>query len=183
MQNVYDFDDTIFNGDSSVRFWRFCFKNDISLVRYIPKQLFGLLCYLLKLKNLTGCKEYFFSFLKGVKDPMRTVDAFCEQSKKRIKTWYLNQKSDNDIIITASPEFLVKGFFKDEHICVIGTTMDCETGKISGPNCKGEEKVKRLHELFPDVKIDSFYSDSHSDDPLGNISKNRYVGKFIKKWK
>lgn len=36
--NVYDFDDTIFRGDSTRAFWAYCLKRAPGLVRFLPRQ-------------------------------------------------------------------------------------------------------------------------------------------------
>ena len=186
MANVYDFDDTIFKGDSSLLFWIFCVKKKPLLLRYLPKQIWGLARYKAKRISLTKCKEEFFCFLKGIENISDMVSLFKFKNKKRIKPWYLAQRQPNDIIITASPEFLVK-----ELLCtggdlprVIGSSVDCHTGKIIGENCKGEEKVKRLRRRYPDVIIEKFYSDSYSDQPLANLANEAFIveGNIIDKW-
>jgi len=63
--------------------------------------------------------------------------------------------------------------------------MDKKTGKINGENCRGEEKVNRLKELYKDIEIDNFFSDSLSDTPLALLAKKAYIikkGKVID-WK
>ena len=70
-------------------------------------------------------------------------------------------------------------------IKLMGTRMDPQTGKIDGENCRAEEKVKRLHQSYPDVEINKFYSDSKSDAPLKQISKQAYLvkGNELQEWK
>lgn len=46
--NVYDFDHTIYKGDSTINFYLFCLKNNFIIVRNIPKQLFGMILYMAK---------------------------------------------------------------------------------------------------------------------------------------
>lgn len=36
--NVYDFDGTVYRGDSTVDFWLFCLRKKLGLVKYIGKQ-------------------------------------------------------------------------------------------------------------------------------------------------
>ena len=36
--NVYDFDDTIFRGDSTRAFWAYCLKRAPGLARFLPRQ-------------------------------------------------------------------------------------------------------------------------------------------------
>ena len=38
--NVYDFDKTIYDGDSTIDFYLFSIKKDFTLIRYFPKQVF-----------------------------------------------------------------------------------------------------------------------------------------------
>ena len=57
----------------------------------------------------------------------------------------------------------------------MASRVDKTTGKYTGENCYGEEKVKRFYEVFQKEKIDTFYSDSLSDTPLKEISKNAYI--------
>ena len=49
--NVYDFDGTIYDGDSTVDFYVFALKKKPSLISYGPKQAWGFLLYLLKKIN------------------------------------------------------------------------------------------------------------------------------------
>ena len=60
---------------------------------------------------------------------------------------------------------------------LIASRVDPKTGKYTGFNCYGEEKLLRLREVFPDAEVDSFYSDSLSDAPLAYISKQAFLVK------
>ena len=62
MLNVYDFDKTIYDGDSSIDFYLFCLKRKKSIILLLPKQVFAMILYKLKIKD----KEYF-----------NTLNAFC----------------------------------------------------------------------------------------------------------
>ena len=55
--------------------------------------------------------------------------------------------------------------------------MDSRTGKYTGINCHGKEKVRRFREEYPDAVIDSFYSDSYSDTPLAEEAKEAFIVK------
>ena len=71
------------------------------------------------------------------------------------------------------------------NIKLMGTRMNPQTGKIDGENCRAEEKVKRFYQIYPDMKINKFYSDSKSDTPLKQISKQAYLvkGDELQEWK
>ena len=57
----------------------------------------------------------------------------------------------------------------------VGVGWDDVTGKTDGENCHGAEKVRRLHEAYPDVEIAEFYSDSRSDSPLAELAEHAYL--------
>ena len=105
MAKVYDFDNTVYDGDSSIDFFLFSLKNHKSLIRFFPLQSIGFILMKLKLINKEKGKSAFFSFVKGLKDVDREVLEFWKQSFSKIKPWYIDQKSNTDIIISASPDF------------------------------------------------------------------------------
>ena len=100
------------------------------------------------------------------------------RKQKNIKKFYLEQKKDNDVIISASFDFIIKPFCESLGIKnVIATKYDVKKGHIIGVNCKGEEKVKRFNEQFKNVKVDKAYSDSLSDIPMFTLAKKAYLVK------
>lgn len=60
IMNVFDFDGTIYDGDSSINFWLFCLKNDIKLIRFFPLQASGLFLYIFKFVDKKEFKKLFF---------------------------------------------------------------------------------------------------------------------------
>jgi putative flippase GtrA len=122
-------------------------------------------------------KETFFIFVRFI-TVKETVLNFWEKNRKKIKSWYLNQKQDGDIIISASPEFLLEplvcGYLD---INLIASRVDQKTGTYIGKNCFGEEKITRLHELYLGCIIENFYSDSLSDAPLAKKAGQSFVVK------
>lgn len=67
----------------------------------------------------------------------------------------------------------------------MGTRADKRTGVFDGENCHGKEKVRRFYEIYPNSKIDKFYSDRYCDTPLAELSKEAYIvkGEKLSKWK
>ena len=51
MAKVYDFDNTVYDGDSSIDFFLFSLKNHKSLIRFFPLQSIGFILMKLKLIN------------------------------------------------------------------------------------------------------------------------------------
>lgn len=68
MINGYDFDKTIYDGDSSVDFYKFCLKKNKKVLLMLPIQIYGLILYILGIIEKTKFKEYVFSFLKKIDD-------------------------------------------------------------------------------------------------------------------
>jgi len=183
--NVYDFDGTIYNGDSTVDFYRFSLKKNPLILRYMPKQAYGMILYCVKRIDKTKLKEYFFSFVRGIKSE-EMVDMFWKKYEFKIYKWYLEQKQPDDIIISASPEFLLRPACDNLGITrLIASCVDNKNGHFVGLNCKGEEKVKRLSKEYAVTRIDNFYSDSFSDQPLADISDKAFLVRKgeIKNWK
>lgn len=111
---------------------------------------------------------------------------FLDFKWKKIKTWYWENKKKSDIIISASPEFLLFPVTEKLDIQdVIATKLDINTGKIDGKNCRGKEKVVRFQEKYKLEEIDNFYSDSDADLPLATIAKRAYKvkGMQVQGWK
>lgn len=173
--NVYDFDGTIYNGDSSVDIYFFLLKRYPKLIAYFPKQILGMVRYKLHLSSKEEMKEMYFSFLKGVQTDKTFVDDFWKQNQNKIKEWYLNQKRKDDVIISASPEFLLKpicGILGIDNL--IATKVELSSGKFLSKNCQGVEKVVRFKELFSEAEIEAFYSDSKSDIYMAKLATKAF---------
>lgn len=186
--NLYDFDKTIYDGDSSTDFFFFCLKKYPKILKIIPKIVVSAIKYKLKVISKTAMKETIFSFLKYVKDVDKEVNLFWESKKVRIKKFYMETNHDKDIIISASPEFLLHPMCDELNVLdLIGSKVDKKTGSFSGENCHGEEKVRRLNELYKDISVMNAYSDSLSDIPILKLANKSYIVKknklLLKKFK
>lgn len=174
--NIYDFDKTIFDGDCTHKFYLYLLKKYPILLIYLPKQFIFFILFLLRIINKTKFKENFFTCLKLIDNIDEEITSFWNKNINGIKKWYLNNKNDNDIIISASPEFLLKPICNKLGIKnLIASNMDKKNGKFSGLNCYGEEKVKRLNKFITNIKIKEFYSDSFSDEPLAKLAEQSYM--------
>ena len=107
--NVFDFDGTIYDGDSSKDFYFFCLKNYPQIRKKAPATLLYGAGYGLKIIKKLTFKEKLFSFVEDIEDLDKAVSDFWAKNKRNIKNWYLAMKQPTDVIISASPEFLLKG--------------------------------------------------------------------------
>lgn len=175
--NVYDFDGTVYRGDSTVDFWLFCLLKKPGIVKHMGKQLAALFLYRMGKIDTAEFKSLFLCFLSSV-DGETMARAFADARFSRIESFYSDSKRPDDVIISASPEFILKYFCQKLGTGgLIATPVDSETGRLTGANCKGEEKVRRFRADYPDGKIDDFFSDSKSDLPLARLAERAFCVK------
>ncbi len=176
--NVYDFDDTIYYGDSSVDLFFFCLKRNPAIIVKLPLMCWAWTGYKLKKWDKTRMKEMFYSYYRFVPDMKDTLRAFWEKKREKIKPWYLEQMKEDDVIISASPYFQLKYICDEIGIkYLIASEVDPVTGKYFSPNNLAEVKPLRFREQFPDASIDEFYSDSLSDTPMARLAKKAFIVK------
>lgn len=183
--NVYDFDKTIYAGDSTLDFYFFSLKKSPMLIRFLPIQIIGFIKYMFGMYSKLQFKEKFYSFLKGIKDVDSMVELFWNENQDKIKDWYLKSKEESDVIISASPEFLLNNICRRIGIKhLIASEVNKNTGICEGENCYGEEKVLRFKKYFEKGEIKKFYSDSLSDAPISLMASERYIvnGNNILPW-
>lgn len=175
MFNLYDFDKTIYNGDSSVDFYLFCLKKDIKLIKFLPRQIKAIFLYKIRKISKEEMKENFFSYLTAIENVDILIEKFWTKKLKKIKEWYMKKRHENDIIISASPEFLLIPLIDILAVkSIIGSKVDKKTGKFLSKNCYGIEKVKRLFKKYPNIKIKEAYSDSQSDFEMLKLALEKY---------
>lgn len=179
--NVYDFDETIYDGDCTRDFFKASLKYPkaiFSMIRYS----YAIILYGLHLMDKTTMKSIFFRYMRALPNTQALVDELVNTNIHKIKGWYKAQQKQDDVIISASPLFLVEPFCRLVGIKYIyATDMDIATGKIHGTNCKGEAKVDVFYAHFPNGHIHEFYSDSYSDTPLARLADQAYLVKGDKR--
>ncbi len=183
--NTYDFDKTIFYPDSSACFYRFCLlRYPRALFPTLPESLRMALDYRLGNCSAKELKQQLFSFLAALPDVDEAVSRFWRRNEEKIGSWYLAQKQDDDLIISASPAFLLQPICDKLGVSLIATEMDRYSGRIQGKNCHDREKVLRFRALYPDAHTERFYSDSLSDSPMANIADRAFLVKKgrLKPW-
>lgn len=179
--NTYDFDKTIYRRDSSVDFWLFCLRRHPRLLLpTLPKSLAAALRYARGTLSTKELKEQLFSFLPGI-DARAEAETFWKTHRSGVGAWYLAQRQPDDLILSASPAFLLQPITEALGVRLIATPMDPATGRIVGLNCHDTEKVRRFHETYPDAHTEEFCSDSLSDTPMAELADRAYLIKRGKK--
>lgn len=174
--NIYDFDKTIYDGDSTAAFIKYCAKRYPKAYITIIPTLWAFFLYVLGVYTKTQFKEKMYRFLIYIPDAEKVAADFWESHEDGILEYYKNQHREDDIIISASPEFLLRPICKMLGVSrLIASQVDSRTGKYTGENCWGEEKVTRLKDKYGITECDEFYSDSFSDTPLAEIAGAAYI--------
>ena len=174
--NLFDFDKTIYDGDSTIDFYLYCLRRQPNLIVALPRQILAFVRYAFRSIGKDQWKEEFFSFLAGTKDTDLLVLRFWESHENKIKSFYLKMDHSRDVVISASPEFLLAPICAKLGVkALIATKVDQKTGRLIGKNCRGTEKVTRLEEQFPDCRVLCAYSDSLTDLPILNLAEQAYL--------
>lgn len=176
--NTYDFDKTIFYPDSSACFYRYCLRRyPGAVIPTVPESIRMALRYKRGKASAKLLKEQLFSFLVSMQNINDVVASFWKENEKGIGDWYLRQKKEDDLILSASPRFLLQPLCDKLHVSLIATEMDPRTGKIEGENCHDQEKVRRFYAMNPNGHTEAFYSDSLTDSPMAEIADRAYLVK------
>lgn len=174
--NIYDFDETIYEEDSTKNFYFYCLRKYPKMLLSVPYMVWTFFLYIIGAWTKTQFKEVMYRFLRYVPDVDTALEDFWNINECKIKQWYKDRQKADDVIISASPEFLLEPICKRLGIKnLMASRVDKHTGKYTGENCWGEEKVNRLYEKLPDVKCEEFYSDSLSDTPLARLADKAMI--------
>ena len=185
--NVYDWDRTIYDGDSTFDFIRYLWWHRPLTLLNLPRTLIYGVLYKLGAVEKQVFKENMFLMFSSVDDMEEMTRRFVTSHLDKVKRWYVEQCAQFDIVISASPEFLVQEFgvymrsmrMAEKKLTMVGSPVNMHTGKYEGKNCYGEEKVRIFKLRWADRKIDQFYSDSLSDTPLAKLATRAYLVKGI----
>ncbi len=173
--NVYDFDKTIYPVDSTVQFYGWCLARYPGVWLELPAAAWAFFCLGLRLKSKTRCKQIFYRFLGHV--PADAPARFWTAHIGDVRPWYLAQRRDDDLIISASPEFLLRPVADALGFDLIASPVEQATGLYRGENCHGPEKVRRFRAAYPDAHVEGFWSDSRSDSPMAALADNAWLVK------
>lgn len=177
MINGYDFDKTIYDGDCTVNFFIYMNLNKPYLLLFFPWYLILFTLYGLKILKKKRFKEMLFFFVPWHKKNIRKiVEKFWAKNKHKIKDWYHKQKTNEDIVISASLKFIIEPIAEELGFgTLMATDYNINTGKIEGENCYSEQKVVKFRERFGNMTLAAFYSDSLSDAPMMKLSEKSYL--------
>ena len=185
--NVFDFDNTIYNGESAVDYAFYMIRHNKKIIRFIPTILLSLagykLCLLSKEKLESIINKVFDGVMDGKVSFKDFVEPFWESHSNKLNSIILKRIKPGDVIISAGPVFLLEGIteiIKTDKI--VGSELDFDKRRITWFNF-GDNKVKRYRQLYGDNTVDAFYTDSYYDKDMMMISRDVYIvkrGRIVK---
>jgi len=114
--NVYDFDNTLYDGESTLDFYFFCVKHHPKLIRFVFIILSKLIKYKMCLVSETElmrlCETYVRDFLYDCPDAEQLSEAFWQKNSHKLKSFYKDVHKDDDVVISASFGFLLRPVMK-----------------------------------------------------------------------
>ena len=130
--NVYDFDETIFTGDSEDYFFAYLFKKPGFFWDQVRYRWYELL-FKCKLVSKTKAREAEYSLLRKIDDLDGLLADYWDQHERHMKSWYAAVKRPDDVIASATPRFLMEPIVARLGLTgLVATEMDPRTGKIHG---------------------------------------------------
>lgn len=176
---VFDFDGTIYDGESSVDFFLFELKRHPENLLLLPRVLYSLVRY----KRLKvsfdelwqGLERYGERFLATIPDLMVDIRLFWDVHSRKIKQSYLDMMKEDDVILSAGPDFLIKEIAHRLGIkTVIASEYDFENKKIL-TLCYRDRKCDCYKKLFPCTRIDEFFTDSENDRAVFALADRVFI--------
>ena len=177
---VFDFDNTIYDGESGMDIFLYYLKRDPKgVAKFVPKFMEGFLKYKRHLITIDEVKTEYASYIKEYFERIENIESdfenFWDINEKNIKSFYRKIQKADDIIVSACPYCLLSVMTNRLGVKnVISTELDAKTGEI-GEICYHDNKVKMFKKVYGDAEIDEFYTDSMSDKPLMDIAKTVFL--------
>lgn len=177
---VFDFDGTIISGDSlPVFLLKMCGGSRLRLLSKLMLSPWGIFRALPRGKG--AVKEAIIKAVLSGRTPeqvQETALAMIPELDTMVRPEMpglistLQGAGVKVVIVTASATAWVEPWGRSHGIEVIGTELGADPWRFITPNCKGEEKIRRLLERFPQARDGRFssYADSPSDRPLMALS-------------
>lgn len=179
--NVYDFDNTIYDGETLVDYIMYFIKHDPKIWKYIPKLLVIAFKDHFHLFTFEEAINAYASFLEGyyvnLENPAENIVDFWNKNEKKIKPWYAEVQKESDVIVSGTLDFILEEIAGRIGIknCV-SSSIDEKTGKFKRL-CFLENKVTLFQEAYPDCEIENFYTDSMNDKAMMDISEHVFLVK------
>ena len=181
MMKVFDFDNTLYHGESSLDFYFFMVRDNHRILRCLPVILWNTVKYKLCIVDRERLEKTINSCLKVmIKDRQsveRLIASFWPKYEHKLDKKMLRLVGKEDLIFSAGPRFLLDGIRERLGTRnIICTEVDLDCREIVFFNFK-DNKMKRFQEQFGNQKIDTFFTDSYNDKAMMEISEKVFIVK------
>ena len=183
---VFDFDGTLYSGDSLFDFCLFYYQKKPLRIWYVIIQTLSFIRWKTHRITTTQFKSIFVGFLRTDSEAEILSIAHLFWSKNhKFKLQILNefyQWKKEDVVLTivsASPDLFLQPIAAKLGADVILATAlkPLKNRHLILENCRGEIKIKRLTDYFGAHQLLAAYSDNEDDIPL---LKMAHAGYFVK---
>lgn len=179
--NVYDFDNTIYDGESVLDLFFIYIKKYPRLLKLTPRVLRAFAKYKAgKVTVAQALADYapeVEEFYRSLPDFPADCREFWDGHMDKIKPFYKEIQQEDDLVISASPEMLIGEICSRLGIKQYIASVVNEDGRITDL-CMRSHKTEMFRERYPDAEIDNFYTDSAKNDaPLIALAKHAFIVK------
>lgn len=180
--NVYDFDNTIYQGESGVDMFFYYMKRHPQLLLALPWGIQAVVRYKTGKMSIEEAIDRYSGTIedfcrKHITDPDGDVKRFWDTHMHKIKPFYLAQRRPDDVILSASMDVFLAEICRRLGIgTFIGSVTDVERRKLIS-FCYRENKVKAFRAAFPDARVENFYTDSVNDTPMIEMAEHAFLVK------
>lgn len=192
----FDFDGTITSKDTLLEFIKFS-KGRLSFYLGMLLNLHYLIGLKLGLVSNQAAKEkilrFFFSGTSAVTFQELCIAFYNNRLPQLIRKGALTEinklkeRGTLVVVVSASPENWIGHWAQEMQVDVIASRLEVVdgtiTGKISGKNCNGKEKVRRILEkhVMNDYAEVLVYGDTNGDRPMMELATTSYFKPFRNK--
>jgi len=190
----FDFDGTVTTRDTLLEFIKFA-KGAPAFYSGFVYNIFYLLAYKLKVITNQEAKEKVLGYFFRGTDVTEFDRMAVEFSKIKLPS-LIRSKAQNEIltlqndnidvvIVSASPENWIRHWCFEKNLILIASVLETRdgkiTGKISGKNCHGQEKVRRILEKYSIEEYNEVYAygDTKGDLPMLGLATKPYYKPFL----
>lgn len=184
---VFDFDGTLYAGDSLFDFCLFYYRKKPLRIWFVLLQCFGFLVWKMGVISTTRFKSLFIGFLHSdsQSEVLRIAQLFWAGNRKfnsNVVDEFSRWKQEGVVlaVVSATPSL-----FLEPVVSRLGADVLLGTELIPSKiryqiheNCRGEIKIKRLTSHFESYALRAAYSDNIDDLPM---LKSASLGYFIKR--
>lgn len=178
---VFDFDNTLYHGESAVDLAMYMIRHNRRIIRWVPYIFWNLLKYKLCLISKSAMTRKVERFMQSCMPTREALYAhvrdFWKHNRHKLDADMIRRVRPEDAIISAGPDFLLRPIHKrlgTSHL--ICSEVDIERKKVIYLNFR-DHKVRRYREKFGDTVLEAFYTDSYNDRAMMDIAERVYLVK------